>query len=257
MLTPYCEFDSLSEDELAGWVYRWFDDRRAPDTDLGTLHAQSAAMTPRNAFMKALPRDAGLIDLGAGNGGLCVTRAFPLLHRHDIRMYAFSLQNGAYFGEYQGVEIADFEDRLPEFPGARIDAIIAAHFIEHLKDPARAISFIAQRLAPGGRAYLEWPHPISTRMPRSTELQRRGIDLSTTRFDDDPSHISPWAMSHIAGLCADHGLQVESLGRIHLPFVGDALRDHGLARGDGPDITYGLWWRVGWPQYIVVAKPGI
>jgi hypothetical protein len=117
MLEPFCLYDDLSEAELARHVFQWFESARPPDVDLETLHAQSAAMTPRNAFMKGLPRDAGLLDLGAGDGGLCVTRAFPLVQRFDLRMYAFSLGEGRYFSEYQGAEIGNFEERLPDFPG--------------------------------------------------------------------------------------------------------------------------------------------
>jgi SAM-dependent methyltransferase len=132
--------------------------------------------------------------------------------------------------------------------------VIAAHFIEHLRDPRRAIEFLADRLAPGGRAYLEWPHAISTRMPPSKALQDRGTDVSTTRFDDDGTHICPWPMQQIVELCERRSLRVESWA------ASTSLSSEARSGTMGsPAVTVqtsrmGFVWSIGWAQYLVVSS---
>jgi hypothetical protein len=133
--------------------------------------------------------------------------------------------------------------------------VIAAHFIEHLTDPARFIGWIADKIKPTGRIFLEWPHPFSKRMPTRDFFSERGITAFTTNFMDDSTHIEAWPVETIIKIANTKGLAVESLGRILFPEVAAQLRDKARDQNDIVAGTFSIWAAVGWAQYIVLSKP--
>jgi SAM-dependent methyltransferase len=169
-------------------------------------------------------------------------------------MYAVSLDLGTYFPRWDGYELLNFEHEYPNFDGRVFDAILCAHFIEHLKDPERCIRWMAHRLRPGGRVYLEWPHSVSKRMPSSSTVRGMGLSVSTINFFDDRTHVETWEMVSICDTLQRNGLIVEAVGRIHYPFLAAEMRDICMKSHDPVHGTFSIWGFCGWAQYIAASK---
>src|SRR5437868_2857235 len=74
--------------------------------------------------------------------------------RPDLNFYGVDLHEGEHRALYAGWETIDLDRQLPGFPGARLNAFLATHLIEHLAEPERLIRWIAERGEPGARIYL-------------------------------------------------------------------------------------------------------
>jgi SAM-dependent methyltransferase len=250
-------FDDLDEATLCEFVSGWLQSPETPRTTLEQTDQAFNLVTPRSVFLKNLPFGSSLLDLGAGDGTLSVYRNWPLYDRFDIKMYALSLMKGIRFDLYDGYELKNFEEAEDLFPGVTLNAIVCAHFIEHMNEPHKTLDLFASRLAPGGCVYLEWPHALSKRMPPRLSLIKNGVNISTTRFDDDDTHVDTWSMEKIISLLQERKMVIETAGRVHFTFLADELRNHGHAQVDIARTTMGLWARVGWAQYLVAFKPRV
>ncbi len=210
---------------------------------------------PRSVFLRNACVNAHILDLGAGDGGLAIFKSWPFVTRPDLRMHAVSLEVGERFDLYEDYEISNFEQTLPDFGGMPFDSIICSHFIEHLSNPARALQFFGARLKPGGSVYLEWPHPVSKKMPSMTLLQERGVNVMTINFFDDKTHIEAWPMFEIAEGLQAAGLQINTAGRVWFDFFADQLMAHGKTDNNAVDLTYAIWYKFAWAQYLIATKP--
>jgi len=253
-MIPACWGDDLSDDALHGRVVSFVKDAQEPTLTVPEIDDYYATITPRSVFFKNIVPGGKLLDLGAGDGMMSVFRDWPAFKRTDIGMYAVSLAKGERFDQYDGYELGNFDDAFPDFGGRPFDAVLCAHFIEHIKDPERCIRWIAERLKPDGRLYLEWPHSVSKRMPSSSVFKALGLDVSTTRFSDDATHIEAWNIDLICGLLHRYGLMTEIVGRTHYPYLARAMRDVGIKTRNQVYGTFAIWGFVGWAQYVVAAK---
>jgi len=248
-------FDNLSQADLQKRVLDFASSRLTKNWDKSILDQYVNAVIPRSIFFRSAAANAHLLDLGAGDGGLATLKVWPFVTRRDIRMHAVSLEEGAQFSLYEDFELADFEKTLPDFNGLLFDAIMCSHFIEHISDPLRALQFFATRLKPGGAVYLEWPHPVSKKMPSLTVLRDMGIDVMTTNFYDDLTHKEAWEMNDIASGLQSTGLQINACGRVWFDFLADELMTHGKATNNAVDMTYAVWYKFAWAQYLIASKP--
>lgn len=246
--------DALSEAQLEREVYKWISEAGVPASDEGTTIEAYNCFNPRVQFFKNLPKNATLLDLGAGDGALSIMKSWPLCPRPDIRMHALSLRMGERFDQYDSYELKNFETEDGVFPDVSFNAINCTNFIEHMSDPEPTLDFISQRLSSGGRLFLEWPHNISTRLPPRAKLAELGAPITTARFDDDRTHVEAWSMQSIRDILADAGFVIESAGRVYLPWVGAQLRDHALPKNDTTLLTLAFWCSFGWTQYLVAEK---
>jgi SAM-dependent methyltransferase len=248
-------FDNLSQSDLENRVLNFASSEKSETWDKIVLDQYVNTVIPRSIFVRNTSANAHLLDLGAGDGGLATLKSWPLVTRRDIRMHAVSLEEGEQFSLYEDFELSDFEEALPDFNGIFFDAIMCSHFIEHISDPLRALRFFADRLKPGGAVYLEWPHPVSKLMPSLTVLRDIGVDVMTTNFYDDLTHKEAWAMDYIASGLESTGLQISACGRVWFDFVADELMTHGKAMNNAVDMTYAIWYKFAWAQYLVASKP--
>lgn len=192
--------------------------------------------------------------MGAGNGSLSIYKEWPNIARPDLDLYGVSLDPIEKADKYKGVSISNFEKTPRPFPNVQFDAVLAAHFIEHLADPTSFIQWICSQLKPGGRMYFEWPHAISRRMPTRDFFISRGLPVFTTQFMDDTTHVEPWAAETIMDLALAAGLGVETWGRIVLPQIAGLMRDQARERQDIVSGTFAVSAAVGWAQYVVLTK---
>lgn len=248
------KFDDLLESELSTEVDRWLHTTEETTSSLTDIEQAYNLLLPRTAFFKSLPTHAKILDVGAGDGTLAVYKDWPLFKRPDIKMYALSLSVGDSFHLYEGFEIKDFEVDQDIFPGLMFDAINCAHFIEHMSDPKPAIEFMASRLRPGGRLYLEWPHPLTKKLPSRHSIIAKGFPISTFNFADDNTHVETWPAQTLLSLLESNGLRLEGGGRVYLPWVAKELRDHSRANGSETGMTLAAWAAFGWAQYMILNR---
>lgn len=240
----------LSVDDIKAWFERPRTSRLARDRVMElyfTFH-------PRTAFLKTLPPKAAVVDVGAGDGSLSVFRAWPAPERGDLELHAYSIEKGRLFDQFASYEIGDWNLAPPEFGGRTFDAILCAHFIEHIADPATFVEWAARKLAPGGRMYLEWPSPAALDLPSRDALQRAGVDLVISRFDDDHTHRDLPDGDAITAALVAAGLQVEARGTVRLPWLEEEMLAHFRDDADGFPRQAAFWSRTGWSQYIVVER---
>lgn len=210
---------------------------------------------PRTAFLKTLPRDATVADIGAGDGSLSVFRKWPEPERPDLELHAYSLEKGRLFDEFASFELGDWNAAPPQFGDRAFDGIVCAHFIEHIADPASLVAWAAPRLRPGGRMYLEWPAPASLSLPPRDALERVGVPIMISRFDDDRTHRALPDADAIVAAVLDAGLVLETRGTVRLPWLEDEILAHYKDDEAGFGRQAAFWSMTGWSQYLVVRRP--
>lgn len=247
--------DHLDDAGLLAWLDRWSRAHCGSPVDEQILTPYLQTVIPRSVFVKSCVENATLLDMGAGDGSLSVYKTWPEIQRPDIKLYGTSLAPVERASAYADIRLGNFEAMAHPFEGVRFDAVVAAHFIEHLHDPASFLAWISANTAPGGRLYIEWPHPFSRRMPSYPFFEARSLPSFTTHFMDDVTHVEAWPMEKIVAAAADNGLAVETAGRIVLPHLAAQMRDFARAQAEIVYGTMSIWFAVGWAQYVVLVKP--
>ena len=114
------------------------------------LHFESAIADAVDSFARDLPANARLLDAGAGEGQY--RRYFA-----RQRYCGVDLAVGDTAWDYSKLDALADLTALP-FRAATFDAAVHIVTIEHLPEPARALSEIARCLAPGGMLLIAAPH---------------------------------------------------------------------------------------------------
>lgn len=247
-------WDSLSAPDMEEYLSAWVSARNLRPAPVASIDEYYNLVSPRSVFFKTVPADSRVLDLGAGDGGLSVYKVWPLVVRPDVDLFALSLEWTDRFAQYAGVEIGNFETEVLEFGGIKFDAVMCSHFIEHIADLSKVLTYVEARLKSGGRLYLEWPHPQTKLLPRREFFIGRGLPVMTTNFFDDGTHQETWSMEVVAQNLLARGYKIENYGRIHFPFVADCLRDKARDSGDQVAGTFAVWCKTGWAQYLVCSK---
>jgi SAM-dependent methyltransferase len=225
---------------------------RERDAKIWTAFWQSY---PRFRFLKTVARDARLLDIGAGSGGLALWAKWLPPKRDDIVFHGVDLGRGEHAGLHRDWRVADLDAGLPDF-GAPFDAFHASHLIEHLRSPARLFADMRAQAAPGARVYLEWPHPRTQGFPRAAELAARGFAIQTLNFSDDDTHLATPAWAEVAHLLAEAGFAVVEGGEISLGLLAEEVAVRGRRRDELDWRQMGLWAATGWCNHIVARFEG-
>ncbi len=231
------------EEKILSWVAETTDDCEYKWGD--TEDAYLNLVTPRCIFVKTLPPNSALLDLGAGNGSLIHYKTWPDIQRTDLRYFGVSLDWQDNFVRYEHVEIGDFMSSTPNFGHLKFDGIMSAHFIEHIPELTRCIDYIADSIANAGRVYIEWPHEASQKFPPASKIRELGLNASTSNFFDDKTHSSTWSMDEVARSLEQRGFIIEALGRPIFPFLADKMRDAAKKSGDTTLATLSVWYKFG------------
>jgi 2-polyprenyl-3-methyl-5-hydroxy-6-metoxy-1,4-benzoquinol methylase len=246
--------DALTDEQLRQKVHAWVASDTGVTTRLDELQQAYNLALPRTVFFKSLPTNANVLDVGAGEGSMAIYKDWPMVERPDLRLHALSLAVGRHFDRCESYEIKNFETETNLFPGLQFDAMICAHFIEHMRDPEPSVRFFSERMRAGGRLYIEWPHQLTKRLPSRTSIIDLGIEISTFNFFDDDTHIEAWEAETIIGHLERNGFAVESGGRIFMPWIGEQMKNHAHRDGDSVHMTLGAWSAFGWSQYLIASK---
>jgi SAM-dependent methyltransferase len=222
--------------------------------DINSLLDQYWYYHPRFRFLKTLPRNAKLLDIGANTGGLAYWRKKASPDRGDIEMYAVDLKEGVNFRNYKDFQLCNIETSKLKYPDEYFDGIVMSHVIEHLKNPDFALSEISRTLKTQGRIYLECPTPETLTYANRSEFRKIGHDVSTMNFFDDPTHIKTYTLHNLAKLGVPHGLKILESGIIENKFLEPELLYSGARMKDTRLLTYGLWSKLRWAQYMIAEK---
>lgn len=203
----------------------------------------------RAKFVASVPRHGSLCDLGSSDGE---TLGHIAELRPDLQLFAVDIVGcperyppGCRF------HCADLErDQLP-WPDASMDAITCMHLIEHLTDLSSLLRESYRVLKPGGKIYLETPHPRSLVLssPRGPSL-----GAFTLNFYDDPTHRRIVPVGLLATLVRLPGLEVIASGISRNWLFCATYPALALLRPSRKRYTaLGHW--IGWSAYLIARRP--
>lgn len=203
----------------------------------------------RARFVARTPPGGALLDLGSSDGE---TLGHIAELRPDLRLFACDLAGRPerYPARCQFHQ-ADLErDRLP-WPAGSMDAITCMHLVEHLRDLSLLLREAARLLQPGGRIYLETPHPKSLTLssPRGA-----AAGTFTLNFFDDPTHVRPVPVGLLAQRVREVGLEVRASGISRNWLFAAAYPCFALLPASRQKFTARVHW-LGWSAYLVAARP--
>lgn len=237
-------------------IVDWYNRPRAATISAAEAIALYFQFHPRTSFVKMLPHGANLVDIGAGDGSLSIFRSWPQPLREDIIMHAYSLVKGDKFDDFASYELSDWNVSQPTFQHAKFDAILSAHFIEHIDDPSTFLRWSAENLCAGGRLYVEWPSERSLNLPSRSELLGAGVDLVISRFDDDDTHEAIPSREFLKAIAADLDLLLVNEGIARVPWLEEELMASYRNSEDRFPVQAAFWSWTGWSQFLIFEAPG-
>ncbi len=236
--------------EISDWVNGPIAATLPQEAIVAAFHAQH----PRTVFLKCLPSASTVVDVGAGEGSLNIFRTWPSPTREDVKIFAYAMEKGVRFDDYDGFELGNWDVAPPDFAGQTFGAIFCSHFIEHILRPDEFVHWAAAKLRPGGRLYLEWPSELAMACPTREELQAAGCDVIIGNYFDDLTHKPLPSRSALIDLLQEQDIRAESQGVVRMPLFESDLLAHYQSTGDRVALQYAYWLKTGWCQYIVAQK---
>ena len=203
----------------------------------------------RANFVASIPKNGSLLDLGSSDGG---TLSHFAELRPDLSLASSDIAgNPSAYPRGTDFRQANFDtDSLP-WTDSSFDAITCMHVVEHLVDPKHIVRESARLLKPGGRIYIETPHPKTVHMKSPIG---RGTEHVTVNFYDDSTHVKPVPVAEMSAAASVAGLDVVDSGvsrnlviAASFPFLF-LLRPRTRAR-----YIAQIHW-VGWSAYIIASK---
>lgn len=211
--------------------------------------------SPRVRFLKSLPINSTVLDLGAGDGALAIFKDWLEPLRPDLKLYAVSLGAGAHFHRYEGYELVDFDKGEPGFGGMVFDAMYSSNFVEHIDGGIDRLSeFAFRRLRCGGMLYVEGPSPFMEEVPRREEFHAVGLPVVCGNFRDDKTHRATITLQTQVERTQAAGFFVEESGYIRNRYIEDDMLR--IARRDANEVyaTLAVWMKYYVSQYAISTK---
>ncbi|WP_417467338.1 methyltransferase domain-containing protein [Maricaulis sp.] len=246
---------SWSAREIEAWVKT----PRKPVTERAHMVEMAHLLHPKITYLKSLPVEATVLDIGAGDGSLPTLARWPEPARHDYKTYAYSLEKGMHFDNYTGFELCNFDKKLPQFKGVTFDGAFCSHFIEHIADTGRFASWLSKRMGKNAHIYLEWPSEASAHTPTLLELKALGMPFTIGNFHDDGTHQKIPARDEVLAQFKACGFDEVARGIVTLPVIEDEVIAHDADKllKDGVctyEMQLAYWSKVGWAQYLVLRR---
>lgn len=199
----------------------------------------------RAKFVSGTPPGGALLDIGSSDGR---TLGHMAELRPDLDFFATDLEGSPeHYPAGCRFHRGDIQSQKLPWQDAALDAITCMHLVEHLQDLRPLMSEIGRLLKPGGRVYLETPHPKS--------LHVKSVPGSPValNFYDDATHIRMVTTDELAGLARAAGLEVQSAGTSRNWLLAAAHPLFALLpAGRKKFAAYTHW--LGWSAYLVARK---
>lgn len=132
-----------------------------------------------------------------------------------------------------------------------IDAISCMHLVEHLERLEPLIAQSYRLLKPGGRLYIETPHPKTLSLGSA---RGAAVGTFTMNFWDDLSHTRIVSMGALAQLCRRQGFEVKDSGTSRNLFFAALWPFFMFLPPSRQRCTARIHW-LGWSAYLVARKP--
>lgn len=190
----------------------------------------------------------GLLDVGCGNHSPSQTlKWFPHCRYHGVdRVNCDDPADLAAMTRFSQLDL-DRQD-LSSLPNGTFDVILFSHVIEHLTRGLDVLAELADKLAPGGRIYVEFPSERSVRLPHMK---------GTLNFHDDPTHVRLYRLQEVRDVLRSGGLEIVSSGRrrdiAHILLCPVHLA-YNLVR-HGRLSAAALWDLLGFADYVYAHRP--
>lgn len=203
----------------------------------------------RSSFVSDVPPSGSLLDLGSSDGG---TLSHFAELRPDVSLAAADIVgNPDAYPRGTDFQRADFErDELP-WHDSTFDAITCMHVVEHLSSPRHLLRQSARLLKPGGRMYIETPHPATVTMPTITG---KAAGCVTMNFHDDPTHVRPVAVAELESIAGECGLVVVESGTSRNLLFAASYPVLRVVRPETRKRYVAQQHWVGWSVFLIVEK---
>ncbi|RZO67985.1 MAG: class I SAM-dependent methyltransferase [Limisphaerales bacterium] len=203
----------------------------------------------RSRFLSRVPSAGSLLDVGSSDGE-------TLNHFHemrpDLKFYATDIEGipEAYPKGCQFHQGDLNKENLPWGPNS-LDAISCMHLVEHLEDLTLLIAEAFRLLKPGGRFYLETPHPKTLGL---SSVTGPAVGTFTMNFWDDLTHTHIVSMGALAKQCRSAGFDISHSGTSRNWLFAAAYPIFFFAKPSRQKFTSKVHWS-GWSAYLVARKP--
>jgi len=206
-------------------------------------------MDTRARFVNTTPAAGSLLDIGTSDGR---TLGHFAELRPDLKLFATDLAGtperypaGCKFhrGDIQ-------KDRLP-WPDGSIDTITCLHLVEHLTSLDFLFEESARLLKPGGRIFIETPHPKTVALQSLPGAWAGTFPMS---FYDDLTHTKPMATGVLAHAARRTGFEIVSTGTSRNWLFAVGYPFFFAAPPSRQKYTAQLHF-MGWASYLIAQRP--
>ncbi|MFC1721273.1 class I SAM-dependent methyltransferase, partial [Patescibacteria group bacterium] len=168
-------------------------------------------------FIKKLPENAKVLDIGCGSGK--TIRMISKL-RGDISLYAVDIEDQSKkFSNLATFKKGDVSQLKDLFEHNYFDAVICQHVIEHLLSPTELVQGIKTVIKKNGNLFLETPN-----------WTRLFIPFHKNFFWNDPTHIRPHTKNSFNQLFEENGfdtVRIKTISSARMIVKNDSIKHIG------------------------------
>jgi hypothetical protein len=125
------------------------------------------------------------------------------------------------------------------------------HVVEHLQQPYHVIAESSRVLRPGGRTYVETPHPKSTTLESA---RGDGAGQVTVNFHDDRTHVKPVPVESLQGWMRENALAPIQFGTSRNLLFCAAFPLYLIVRSTSRRRYVAQLHFTGWSTYVIGEK---
>ena len=238
-----------SETDLYNWLHADHD----KFYEIGDPLEFFMMMHPRTCFLKNVPKNSVVLDVGAGDGGLINLKEWLQFPRPDLKFVGLDLEQGEFTGKYDEFKICDINKAKPIFEITPNVAVLS-QFIEHIESPRDVFEWLYELLPVGGDVFVDWPASHTEFLPGRSSIQKMGFDITTLNFFDDRTHIKAYETAELAQMANGIGFTIINQGIIDMPFLANAMKQYGVKEKSFFYLSMAMWLRVNFVTYLTLKK---
>jgi hypothetical protein len=239
-----------SERDLLAWISQ----SGSSEVTLHDAHDWYLIQLPRIVYLKNLPENSVLLDVGAGDGSLILFRDWLAFSRLDLVFVGLSMGPGLHTERYEEFHICDLDKEKPILRKSPT-AVIACQLVEHVKDYRELLKWFFELLPSGGTVFIDWPSPHTIDLPSRKVFESKGYDITTLNFFDDRTHKNAISIEEIVSSAKELGFLTINQGMVDMPYLASRLRDEGRMKNDVYLLSMAMWLRTNFVSYCTLRKP--
>ena len=234
-------------------LLEWLRDEVVDPLPADIAHENYLLMHPRISYLKNLPQNSVVLDVGAGSGALRGFREWLGFKRLDLKFVGISLDHGEHTRDYEEFHICNLSNETPEFKLRPKDAVLA-QFIEHVEDPSVFLKKLANILPAEGSVFIDWPGAHTVNLPKCNDIKNSGYDITTLNFYDDSTHKKAYTIEQMSEYAISAGFKVTSAGYVDMSYLANSLKHHGVLNRDHYLLSMSVWLKTNFISYIKLVK---